>query len=131
MAFRPALMWIVVAALFPAESSAEVVRFDITTREPFAGGKSFGDVGPYERIIGKVHYRLDPKLKQNRTIIDLDLAPRNAKGFVECAADLFILAPQELSRGNGALLYDVNNRGNKLALLMFNDAGGNDPSTPV
>lgn len=130
MTFRPALMWLAVASLLPAASIAEVVRFDITAREPFADGKVFGDVGPYERIIGKVHYRLDPKLKQNRAIIDLDLAPRNADGFVEYSADLFILAPQDVSKGNGALLYDVNNRGNKLALSMFNDAGGNDPSTP-
>ncbi len=117
------------ASLFPATLSAEVVRFDITVREPFAGGHPFGNVGPYERIIGTVHYRLDPKLKQNRAIVDLELAPRNADGFVEYSADLFILAPQDLAKGNGSLLYDVNNRGNKLALSMFNDAGGNDPKS--
>src|SRR5262249_35713217 len=32
------------------------------------------------------------------------------------------------ARGNGAILYDVNNRGNKLALGFFNrGGGGNDP----
>lgn len=108
---------------------AEVVRFDIETREPFAGGHSFGEAGPYERLIGKVYFRLDPRLRQNEHIVDLDQALKNADGFVEYSADLFILVPQDLAKGNGALLYDVNNRGNKLALSMFNDAGGNDPST--
>jgi hypothetical protein len=112
-----------------ASLSAEVVRFEIHVREPFAGGAAFGDAGRYERIIGKVFYRLDPRLRQNQAIVDLDLAPRNADGFVEYSADLFILAPAHPEMGNGALLYDVNNRGNKLALSMFNDVGGNDPST--
>src|SRR5438128_2263012 len=41
-----------------------------------------------------------------------------------------MLVPRDLSKGNGALLYDVNNRGNKLALGMFNrGGGGNDPKT--
>jgi hypothetical protein len=49
---------------------------------------------------------------------------------VEFAADVFLLRPVDLTRGNGALLYDVNNRGNKLALGMFNSApGSNDPAT--
>ena len=34
----------------------------------------------------------------------------------------------DLAKGNGALLYDVNNRGNKIALGSFNDApSGNKP----
>src|SRR5262249_50871580 len=57
-----------------------------------------------------------------------DRAPRNAQGKVEFEADVFILAPKDLRKGNGALFYDVNNRGNKLALRFFNRApGGNDP----
>jgi hypothetical protein len=109
---------------------AEVVRFEITQREPFAEGQSFGDVGAYERIIGKVYYAIDPKLQQNENIVDLPLAARNEQGRVEFSADLFILAPRDLSKGNRAVLYDVNNRGIKLALRFFNDtAGGNDPQT--
>src|SRR5205807_70319 len=58
------------------------------------------------------------------------LAPRNKEGKVEFEADVFLLAPKDLGKGNRALLYDVNNRGNKLALGMFNSApGGNDPTT--
>jgi hypothetical protein len=110
--------------------NAELTRFEITTRDSFAGGKSFGKAGPYERIVGRVHYELDPDLPQNRNVIDLKLAPRNSRGRVELSADLFILAPKNLTKGNGALLYGVNNRGGKNALRHFNFASGsNDPKS--
>jgi hypothetical protein len=116
--------WLLVAGVAPAE----VARFEIQSREPFAGGQSFGQVGAYERIVGRVYFELDPALPQNQNVIDLELAPRHANGKVQLFGDLFILAPQDPARGNGALLYDVNNRGNKLALRFFNFAdGGNDP----
>jgi hypothetical protein len=122
---------LLVSSLFAVASvHAEVVRFKILTREPFAGGESFGDVGSYERIVGRVYYELDPELAQNKNVVDLNLAPKNERGKVELFGDLFILAPKELSKGNGAILYDVNNRGNKLALGFFNRAQrSNDPST--
>lgn len=108
---------------------AELTRFEIQKREPFAGGQEFGAAGAYERIIGRAFFELDPDLKQNAAVVDLKLAPRNARGKVECSADLFILAPSDPTKANGAALYDVNNRGNKLALRFFNNGGGgNDPS---
>jgi hypothetical protein len=122
---------IVFNCLLAADSAtAEVTRFEITARESFADGKAFGSVGPYERIVGRVYYELDPALPQNHNVIDLKLAPKNARGKVELFGDLFILAPLDLSKGNGAVLYDVNNRGNKLALGFFNyGGGGNDPKS--
>ncbi|MCO6459299.1 MAG: hypothetical protein J5I93_28655 [Pirellulaceae bacterium] len=111
-------------------AAAEVVRFEVAVREPLADGQSFGDTGPYERIVGRVWYELDPAAAANQPVVDLSLAPRNARGRVELWSDLFILAPRQLARGNRALLYDVNNRGNKLALRFFNlSGGGNDPRT--
>jgi hypothetical protein len=115
----------------PVAARAEVTRFEITERIPFAEGEAFGDVGPYERIAGRVYFAIDPELPQNRAIVDVDLAPRNEQGKVEFAADVFLLAPQDPRKGNGAVLYDVNNRGNKLAMRFFNDApGGNNPKLP-
>jgi hypothetical protein len=124
---RPLLsLLLLIAAGAPVR--AEVTRFEIASRGEFAGGQSFGDAGPYERIVGRVYYAIDPKLRQNGPIVDLALAPRNEQGKVEFFADLFILAPKDLAKGNGAALYDVNNRGNKLALRFFNlTGGGNDP----
>ncbi|QDT85404.1 hypothetical protein MalM14_30720 [Gimesia chilikensis] len=117
--------WLLVGPL-----AAELTRFEILTREPFADGQKFGSVGEYERIKGRVYYELDPELPQNQNVVDLKLAPRNKAGRVELSADLLILAPKDLSKGKGALLYDVNNRGNLTALRMLNFASGsNDPQT--
>lgn len=108
----------------------ELVSLEWHVREPFAGGKSFGDTGPYERLIGVARFAVDPSREANKRIVDLDRAPRNARGLVEFASDVFILKPVDPARGNGAILYDVNNRGNKLALGFFDDApASNDPST--
>jgi hypothetical protein len=109
---------------------AELVSLDFHTRQPFAGGKSFGDAGPYDKLVGVARFAVDPSNPRNGLIVDLKNAPRNAKGLVEFAADVFLLRPRDPAKGNGALFYDVNNRGNKVALRMFNSApGGNDPTT--
>jgi alpha/beta hydrolase family protein len=106
------------------------VRLRIDTREPFAGGMAFGEVGPYERLVGRIFFAIDPNDPANRAIVDLDHAARNAAGLVEYSADVYILKPLELGRGNRRLLYDVNNRGNIRAVQFFNDAHhSNTPST--
>ncbi len=56
--------------------------------------------------------------------MDLQFAPRNAQGNVEFSADLEILAPVDLSKSNGAVFYDVNNRGNRVCPRMID--GGAD-----
>ncbi len=108
---------------------AEVVRIEIDRREPFADGHAFGRTGPYERLSGRLHLEVDPHDPANGRITDLQLAPRNQRGRVECWTDFFLLKPVDPSRGNRRLLYDVNNRGNKLALWTFNGARGNNPTT--
>ncbi len=54
-----------------ATTQAEVVRFEITDRQPFADGQSFGEVGAYERIVGRVDYAIDPDHRVNSQIVDL------------------------------------------------------------
>ena len=106
------------------------VRLSIERQAGFAEGFPFGDAGPYERLTGSAFFELDPGDPANANVVDLPLAPRNANGAVEFRADLDILKPVDLARGNGCLLYDVNNRGNKTALRAFNDAPpDNDPLT--
>ena len=88
-------------------------------------------MGAYERIVGRFYGELDPGHPLNKDIVDIGLAPRNARGRVEYSSDLEIIKPVDLAKGNGALLYDVNNRGNKIALGSFNDApSGNNPVKP-
>ena len=108
------------------------VRLSIERQVSFAEGFPFGDTGPYERLTGSAFFELDPDDPANANVVDLPLAPRNANGAVEFRADLDILKPVDLARGNGCLLYDVNNRGNKTALRAFNDSPpDNDPLTTV
>src|SRR5579884_3449174 len=115
-AVRLALLALLLA---PSVVRAELKTLEVKRREPFAGGAAFGDVGPYEKLVGVARFAVDPEHPRNRGIVDLSLAPRNRAGKVEFEADFFLLIPKDLARGNGGLLYDVNNRGNKLALGMF------------
>jgi hypothetical protein len=111
-------------------AEARVTRIEVQRHEPFASGQPFGDVGAYEKVSGRFHGELDPAQMLNTEIVDIDKAPRNAQGLVEYAADFYILRPVDMAKGNGALLYDVNNRGNKRALVQFNSApGSNDPTS--
>jgi hypothetical protein len=108
---------------------AEVARLEIKERVPFADGHSFGRSGPYERLTGRLIIEVDPDDPANARVHDLRLAPRNERACVECWTDFFLLKPVDPQRGNRRILYDVSNRGNKLALETFNGARSNDPST--
>lgn len=106
---------------------SEVTRLEILRRDPFMGDTSFGAVGTYERLSGRVYFSAEPESPCNIQIVDLIRAPRNPQGRVEWSSDFYMLKPVDLERGNAALFYEVNNRGNKLALSWFNDAPGNFP----
>ncbi len=120
----------VVAALAPAMTRAEVTRVEISSRQDVLGGKSFGTIGAYEKLSGKVYFAVDPNNQRNKIIADIDKAPRNSQGKVEFSADLFILRPKDPSRGNGVLLFDVPNRGRNGGLSALNRAKASaDPAT--
>ncbi|HKQ06647.1 MAG TPA: alpha/beta hydrolase domain-containing protein [Blastocatellia bacterium] len=109
-------------AFLAVTAHAKVTRLEIISRADVAGGKTFGAAGPYEKIVGKLYFEVDPTAARNRQIVDLDKAPRNARGMVEFTADLFILRPKDASRGNGAALVEIPNRGGKALLRFFNHA---------
>src|SRR5262249_4050284 len=123
--------WLAALLLLTAPAQARVTRIEVLRTAPFADGQAFGTTGAYEKVVGRFHGELDPAQPLNAGIVDLDKAPRNARGQVEYSADFYVLKPVDLARGNGALFYDVNNRGNKVALRQLNSAPGrtNDPST--
>ena len=128
-AIRPILLSLCFT-LTVSTTSAEVVRIQIDHRQAFAGGHSFGHTGPYESLAGRFLFEVDPNAPANACITDLKQAPRNDRGKVEFWADFFLLKPVDPAKGNGRLLYDVHNRGNKLALWTFNDAERtNEPAT--
>ncbi len=101
-----------------------------TDSQPFADGQNFGDVGPYERLKGRAHYRVDPLAAAQAGVVDIQYAPRDEDGYVTFATDLVILKPVDMARGNGSLFFDYGNRGNIRALQYFCDAAqSNEPST--
>jgi hypothetical protein len=113
---------VVLACLTSAGGArAEVTRVDVTRRT---------DVGTsgYEKIVGTIHFAVDPKSSRNRLVVDLDKAPTNASGLVEFSSDLYILRPKA-PRGNEAALVDILNRGNKVVLNGFNRGASPDPAT--
>lgn len=100
------------------------LRLELETRSEFAGGASFGATGPYERLLGAVHFAIDPQEKDLPFVCDLEYAPRNSEGLVEFKAVLDIVKPVDLSRGNRKLLFDFSNRGGRGAFTRLNDGGG-------
>ena len=101
---------------------AEVTGVTITSRSVVAGGQAFGNVGAYERLIARINFALDPAHARNKAIADLDLAPRGPDKRVHVSADLYVLQPVDPAKGNGALLFEIANRGRKGLLGMFNRA---------
>ena len=121
---------VVLLGLAASPLSAEVVRIDVQSRADLLNGQSFGVAGAYEKLSGKIYFAVDPSLPANRIVADLDKAPRNASGKVEFSSDFFLIKPKRIERGNGAVLYEVSNRGGKGMLGFFNHAAGSsDPET--
>jgi hypothetical protein len=122
---------VLVLGLAAAPVSAEVVRIDVQSRGDLLGGQPFGAAGPYEKLSGKIFFAVDPSLPANAIVTDLEKAPRDAAGKVEFSSDFYLIKPKNIARGNGAVLYEVSNRGGKGMLGFFNHAAGStDPGTP-
>ena len=104
------------------------MQFDILDRFDFAPGTLYGSAGAYEMVIGRARHAIDPGAACNAGIVDLARAPRKADGLVHFAGDVAILKPVDLARGNRRVFFDWGNRGNKRALIYFNDGTAtNDP----
>ena len=100
------------------------IHIEFASKTPFAGGVSFGNTGPYERLLGTASFAIDPNEKDLPFICDLEFAPRNPDGLVEFKTILDIVKPVDLSKGNRKLLFDFSNRGGRGAFTRLNDGGG-------
>lgn len=106
------------------------MQLDIIDRFAFAPGTDYGAAGAYEMLIGRARHAIDPAAACNAGITDIARAPRGADGLVHFAGDVAILKPVDLASGNRRVFFDWGNRGNKRALIYFNDgAATNDPRT--
>ena len=114
-----------------APAAAEVTTVTVTSRATVADGAPFGAAGAYEKLVGTIEFALDPSNPRNQVIADLDRAARGGDGRVRFTSTLHVLRPVDPARGNGVLLFDIANRGRKVALGTFNRApASNDPTAP-
>jgi hypothetical protein len=111
------------------KADAHVTRVEIISRTDIQDGHAFGLAGPYEKIIGRVYFAVSPSNAHNLLIVDLDKARRNAQGEVEFSADLFLLKPKDMNKGNGTVLFEVSNRGGKGILHIVNGYSAADPNS--
>src|SRR5229473_1967699 len=90
-----------------ALAHAALLRIELSERSDVLDGKAFGPAGPYERLVGKAYFAVDPANPANQIISDIARAPRNENGLVEFSSDIYILKPRDPAHGNGAVLYEV------------------------
>src|SRR5215831_1887427 len=100
-------------------AAAEVERIEIRTRDA---------AGPYERIVGRAFYAVDPKSAANRAVADIALAPTNAEGQVEFSGDFLVVRPKDPKKSRGAVFLEVVNRGLPQSLFLVSGAGLNNPA---
>ncbi len=133
---RLAVMGVILSILIvlgPAVSTeARITRVEFTHVEsPAFEGESFGSVGTYDKLVGMAYGEVDPNNPKNAIIQDIGLAPRTENGMVEYSMDIYILRPSNMSRGNDVILYEMVNRGSKIAMFarFHQDAAfTNDPT---
>jgi hypothetical protein len=109
-------------------ADARITRIQIISTAPAYGGASIGAVGAYERVVGKAFGEVNPGDRFNNMIVDVGLAPKNARGNVEYSFDFYILKPVDLTKGNGKVMYEPPNRGGKQYASLNRSTGGNDPA---
>ncbi|HEY4734191.1 MAG TPA: alpha/beta hydrolase domain-containing protein [Gemmatimonadaceae bacterium] len=105
---------------------ARVVRVEILSRADITGtfaGKT------YERLTGRVYFAFDPRNPNNKQIVDLALAPRNANGEVEAVSEFVILRPKDAASSADLAVIDIVNRGG-ITTYVFN-LGRNPRASPL
>ena len=101
-----AFLSLIACAPFTDHAAAEVVRWELTSRQDIP------DTG-CERIQGIAHFEIDPTDPRNAAIADLEHAPRNAASRVEFSADICIMRHKDAAASNGTAFVEVPNRGGR------------------
>jgi hypothetical protein len=109
------------------EARITKIEIDVQKSEsPTFGGFSWPGVGQYEKIVGKAFGEVNPHDRQNRDIVDIEFAPRNARGNVEYSFNFYLLKPIDLKKGAGKMMYEPPNRGGKTWTALGRVSGGGD-----
>jgi len=97
-------------AVVPAVHAA-VVRVETSSRTEVLDGKTFGERGAYERIIGRVYFSVAVANPHNSAIVDLGNAANLKNGEVEFSSDFIAIRPKDASKSNGSMILENPNRG--------------------
>ena len=127
MKLLPRLLSAVLIFCLAMAAHARVQRVEVISRTAIPSNSP--GLPDYEKILARVYFAASPENAHNRRIVDLDEAEKssvNRAGEVEFSADLFLLRP--VSKGNGALLLEIPNRGGK-GILWLVDGGEADPNS--
>ena len=131
----PLALTVAGALLCVTSAQARITEVKITTRTTAFGGYSWPGVGQYEVISGKAFGEVNPLDAKNAVIVDVALAPRNARGNVEYSFDFYMLKPLDLKKGAHKVMYEPPNRGgktwNSLGRVTSGPGGTNDPASIV
>lgn len=121
------------AALLSAAcaTQARIVEIQVQSAQPYANGHVFGAAGAYERVTGVALGELDPADARNKGIVNIDKAPKNARGRVAYEVDFDVLRPVDAGLGNGKILYDVTNRGRKFITHWMMDGAPQNANNPL
>ena len=109
--------------LFALPLAGRVTRIEITSRNDVLDGRSFGDAGTYERIVGRAYFSVPIANAHNRGIVDIDKAVNLKDGEVEFSADFIVVRPKDPRKGNGSMLLEIPNRGRGRIISLID--GGN------
>lgn len=116
--FRRIFAW----SVFALAAQAAVTHVEVMERAnlPIPG---------YERLGGKIHFAVDPKLSANKAIVDVSLVPRNAQGLVEFTADFLVFRAKDPSKSNGTALFESVNRGRSQMWSAINTGANSNMKT--
>jgi Alpha/beta hydrolase domain len=120
MGMRAGLL--VLLIVWAAPLDARVLRTEISSRSELLGGKGFGKTGSYERVVGRMYFRVRVADPHNTGIVDLERAENLRQGEVEFAADFLAIRPKDPGKSNGTLLLEIPNRG-KARIIALVDGG--------
>ena len=95
-----------------AAAEARVVRLEITATQPYGTFAS----GEFVRTEGRMVGELSP----DEPIPGLATATRTERGTVAYASPFILIHPKTPNSGNGALLFDVANRGRPISHALYN-----------
>ena len=121
-----------VFGLWPDTAQSRITRIQVTAQQaPTFGGYSWPGVGRYEKIAGVAFGEVDPADPKNALIVDIGLAPKNARGMVEYSFDFYILKPMVPARSMRTMMYEPPNRGRKTWNTFGRVPAGNDPGATI